>query len=68
MSNVKFDICDEHASEQNSEFGETNTARGMDEYDLESNFKYTPHPLVVSLLFSNIVIQNQLKPNFGRNV
>ena len=57
MSNVKFDICDEHASEQNSEFGETNTAGGTDECDLESNFKYTPHPLVVSLSFSNILFK-----------
>ena len=50
LSDVKFDICDELAVEQNREFGESNTARGIDEYDFESNFEYPPHPLVVSYI------------------
>ena len=46
---MKFDIWDEQASEQNSEFGEVDNTGGMDECDFENNFEYPPHPLVVSL-------------------
>jgi len=49
LSDVKFDIWDEHASERNSEYGETNTSRGMEACDFETNFEFTPHPLVTSL-------------------
>ena len=48
MSDVKFDIWNEQASEQNSEFGETNTARGMEESDFENSFEYPTQPSVVS--------------------
>ena len=50
LSDVKFDIWDEQASEQSSEFGDLNNTRGMEECDFENNFEYTPHPLVVSFL------------------
>ena len=49
MSDVKFDIWDEQASEQSSQFGEVENTHGMDECDFGSNFEFTPHPLVVSI-------------------
>jgi len=49
LSDVKFDIWDEQASEQSSQFGEVENTQGMDECDFGSNFEFTPHPLVASL-------------------
>jgi len=47
LSDVKFEIWDGMASDQNSEFGDTNSCRQINECDLD--LEALPHPLVTSL-------------------